>query len=542
MLGVRDVNVFPLYGQRKNTGDVGAPFFPGNGIATYVAAVGADGGDYTTAILGTKGYGVTGTASGVGSGAIATGNAITQTAVVLNTNATTTVSVASGTLTASALPVYNFPGAVTVPAAGSTTFTGATVTGTTLSSTATDTGQALAGVNTVVLTGTSTGIVAGTYVQIDVNNVSSATTAEIRKVTNVATATNTTLTLDYPLFFAHAVGAAVIGVTGPYSHTVLPSNTLPSLTIEKNIGGYQSIQFTGSRIDKYGLKIETSDAPIAFSAGVTAQSFQILGGVNSATINAAASNSAKTQVTYTTTAPHGYNVGQQVTVASVTSSGGVGTFNVTDVILSVPTATTFVLANTTTATYTSGGSVSSTLTPITVANELPFVFSEAVVNLNFGYGGTVQASQVSSLSLDIENGMKPTYTFNGSHDLQFLTPVSRKISGQMDVVFTSLTDSQWGFWDIVQGQIQGSITLTFTHPSGSTTTSPYVQGYAPATTNAGYGVTITLPACNFAKYADSIKMEDVVMTTLNFEAAYPLGAATPQTIQTTIVDGQYLPF
>ena len=112
----------------------------------------------------------------------------------------------------------------------------------------------------------------------------------------------------------------------------------------------------------------------------------------------------------------------------------------------------------------------------------------------------------------------------------------------MDVVFTSLTDSQWGFFDIVQGQIQGSITLTFTHPSGSTTTSPYVQGYATTTTNAGYGVTITLPACNFAKYADSIKMEDVVMTTLNFEAAYPLGAATPQTIQTTIVDGQYLPF
>lgn len=542
MMGVRDLNVFPLYGQRKNTGDVGAPFFPGNGIAMYVAAIGADGGDYTVAIAGTKGYGVTGTASGVGTGAIATGNAITQAAVLLNTNGTTTVSVASGTLSGSAVPVYNFPGAATVTAAGSTTFTGSTVTGTTLTTTATDTGQAIAGINTVVLTGTATGIVAGTYVQIDVNG--STTTAEVRKVTNVTTATTTTLTLDYPLFFTHAVGAAVIGVTGPFTHTVIPTNVLPSLTIEKNIGGYQSIQFTGSRVDKYGLKIETSDAPVSFSAGVTSQSFQILGGVNAATLSGAVSNSAKTQVTYATAAPHGYSVGQQVSVSGVTGTGGAGTFNVIEVVLAVPTTSTFVLANTVTATYSTGGAVASTLTPITVANELPFVFSEAVVNMNFGagYGGNVQASQVANLSLDVENGIKPTYTFNGSHDLQFLTPVSRKISGQMDVVFTSLTDSQWGFFDIMQGQIQGSVALSITHPTGSTTTSPYVQGYTTATTNAGYGLNITLPAVNFAKYTDALKMEDVVMTTLNFEASYPLGTSNPQTIQSTIVDGQYLPF
>jgi len=547
MMGLRDLNIFPLYGQRKNTGDVSAPLYPTNGIPALTASIGYNGGDYTTAIAGTSNYGVTGVAvSGGGVSTIAT-TAITQAAVVLNTNATTTVSIASGTLTGSAVPVYNFPGAATVPGAGTTTFTGATVTGTTLTNTATDTGQAIAGINTVTV-GTVTGaaFAAGQYVQIDVN--SSSTTAEVRKITNVS---SSVLTLDYPLFFTHAIGAGVKAVTGPYTHTIVPGNTLPSLTIEKNIGGYQSVAFTGSRVDKYSVKVSASDAPIEMSATVTSQSFQILGGASTAVVSGATSNVGNTIVTYTTTANHNFVVGQQVTIAGVASTGGAGTFNVTDVILSVPATNQFTLANTVTATFSSGGSstVKSVVTPVIVSNELPYVFSEAIVNLNFGtgYGGNVQASQVSNISIDVENGVKPTYTFNGSHDLQFLTPVTRKITGQLDVVFTSLTDAQWGFWSIMQGQVQGSMTLSFTHPSG---TLPASGTGVTGAGDGGYGMTFSLPAVNFAKYADALKIEDVVMTTLNFEAAYPIGASAGSgtygpnlaTMQTQIIDSSYLPF
>ena len=439
MMGVRDVNVFPLYGQRKNAGDVGAPLFPTNGIATFVAAIGADGGDYTTQIAGTQGYGITGVYSSGASTTLA--SAVTQTATVLNTTvSSTTVSVASGASSyPSASPVTNFGGASAVAAA-------TTVTGTTLSAAATATGQVLLGANTISVT-SATGIVNGVYIQIDVNSVG-VTTSEVRKVTNVV---STTITLDYPLFYAHASSAAVKVVAAPFTHTVLQGNNLPSLTVEKNIGGYQSLQFTGTKIDKYTLKAAASDTAVEFTAGLMAK-------------------------TYT--------------------------------VLDNPTA-------------------------ISVINELPFVFAEATLSLNFGYGSSVQVSQVSNVNLDIENGLKPTYTFNNTHDLQFLTPVTRKISGQIDVVFTSLDDSTWGYFNLMQNQVQGSLSLTFTHPTGS------VPNPNPS---PGYSITISLPAVNFSKYADALKLEDVVMTTLDFEAAYNIGGTPPQTIAATIVDGAYKPF
>ena len=151
--------------------------------------------------------------------------------------------------------------------------------------------------------------------------------------------------------------------------------------------------------------------------------------------------------------------------------------------------------------------------------------------MNFGYGSPVQVSQISNITIDIENGLKPTYTFNGSHDLQFLTPLTRKISGQMDVVFTSLDDATWGYFNIMQNQIQGSLSLSFTHP---------VTGTGSQATPSNGAFSISLPAVNFAKYADAIKLDDVVMTTLNWEAAYSLSTAT--TISSTVTNKQYLPY
>jgi len=439
MMGIRDVNVFPLYGTRKNAGDIGAPFFPTNGIGMFVAAIGSDGGDYTNYIASSQGNGVTGVYT---TGASTTlSSAVTQGAVVLTvTTSSTTAVVTSGTVTGTAVPVVNFPGTSLVAAA-------TTITGTTLSAAATGSGQVLAGQNTITVT-SATGITTGVYVQIDAN-VSGTTTSEVRKVTNVA---STTITLDTPLYFTHANSAAVKVVAGPFTHTILQGNNLPSLTVEKNIGGYQSLQFTGTKVDKFSMKAEASDTEVTMTSNVIAK-----------------------------------------------------TYNVMD----TPSA-------------------------VSVINELPFVFSEANLTINFGYGGgAVVATQVSNVSIDIENGLKPTYTFNNSHDLQFLTPITRKITGQFDVVFTSLDDATWGFFNIMQNQVQGSLSLTFTHPTGS------VPSPNPS---AGYAITISLPAVNLAKYADALKLDDVVMTTLNFEAAYAIGATPPSTINSTITDGRWLPF
>jgi hypothetical protein len=438
MMGVRDVNVFPLYGTRKNAGDIGAPFFPTSAMPLFVASIGADGGDYTSYIGGTTGYGVTGVYTTGASTTLSA--AVTQGAVVLNTTvSSTTVTISSGTLSGSAVPVVNFAGQISVPAS-------TTITGTTISNAATATGQALAGINTITVA-SATGINTGSYIQIDTNVVGTST-SEVRKVTNVAT---NTLTLDTPLYFTHANSAVVKVVSAPFTHTVLQGNTLPSLTVEKNIGGYQSLQFTGTKIDKFTLKAEASDTELTMTSSVIAKTYNILDN---------------------------------------------------------PSA-------------------------VSVINELPYVFAEANLTLNFGYGSPVQVAQVSNISMDIENGLKPTYTFNNSHDLQFLTPVTRHISGQFDVVFTSLDDVTWGYFNIMENQVQGSLSLTFTHPTGT------VPNPNPS---AGYSLTITLPAVNLSKYADSLKLDDVVMTTLNYEAAYALSATPPSTINVTITDGRWLPF
>ena len=371
-MGIRDVNVFALYGERKNTGDISAPFFPTNGTELFVASVGYDGGQSSPSL---SGYGV----------------------------------VPVGTATATTTPTTSIT----------------------------------AGATSVTLT-SATGFVQGGFIQVDVNNTTTPTTSEVRKI---ATLAGSVVTFDQPLNFAHASsaslkffpavtgttisvsgstsvssttlattsttgvvnGMSVVGngipagttvvsfvantsitlsnaatltnnstslftlsnVANQFVHTILPGNALPSMTIEKNIGGTQSLQFTGSRVGKFSLKLAAGEE--AASMGVS---------VVSKAVN----------------------------------------------ILDTPSS------------------------PISVTNESPFVFAEATLGL---FGDSVVA-QVTNVSFDIENGLKPTYTFNGSHDLQFLTPVTRKITGQIEVVFDSLDDPDWGYYAKMQEQVQGS--------------------------------------------------------------------------------------
>lgn len=90
--------------------------------------------------------------------------------------------------------------------------------------------------------------------------------------------------IDGPLFPSNAVEllAASVGtdvVTGsaaPYTHTLSQANQLASLTVEKNIGSYQSLQFAGCRVGKMTMKVAAGNEAATISADVTGQSAAIL--------------------------------------------------------------------------------------------------------------------------------------------------------------------------------------------------------------------------------------------------------------------------
>lgn len=144
-------------------------------------------------------------------------------------------------------------------------------------------GGVSAGATTVTVT-SATGIVANTTViQIDVNTPSTPLTAECRLVTNVAT---NVLTLDAPLVYNHLTAAAVISVVSPFTHLIVESGitNIPSLTVEKNIGASQSLQFAGARVNKFDLKGQASNTELSMTCDMIAQSVALLTSPSAVTI------------------------------------------------------------------------------------------------------------------------------------------------------------------------------------------------------------------------------------------------------------------
>lgn len=90
--------------------------------------------------------------------------------------------------------------------------------------------------------------------------------------------------IDGPLFPSNAIPLlvaaigtdAVTGTAPPYTHTLSEANTLASLTIEKNTGDFQSLQFAGCRVGKLTLKVPTGNEAAAISADVVGQSAAVL--------------------------------------------------------------------------------------------------------------------------------------------------------------------------------------------------------------------------------------------------------------------------
>jgi len=246
--------------------------------------------------------------------------------------------------------------------------------------------------------------------------------------------------LDGPLFPSNAIQLLVAAIgtdavtgSGPYTHALSQANTLKSLTVEKNIGGRQSLQFAGAKVNKLSIKAPAGNEPVQVSADMIAQSVAIL------------------------TSP----------------------------------------------------------TAISITNEMPFVFAEATLTL-FSHA----RAEVTNSDINIENGIKETYTYSSNHGPSFLTPVSLKVNGTIDVVWSSLTDSTYGDFTNMQSGTLGALSIAFTHPGGS-----------------GYSVTVSMPQVTLSKVAPDVKFEDVVMSTLSYEASRPLSGGSQYSIGATVVNG-----
>lgn len=90
--------------------------------------------------------------------------------------------------------------------------------------------------------------------------------------------------VDGPLFPSNAVEFliaaigtdAVSGSTSPYSHLISQANALPSLTVEKNVGNFESLQFAGCRVGKFSLKVAAGNEAAMITADLTGRSAAIL--------------------------------------------------------------------------------------------------------------------------------------------------------------------------------------------------------------------------------------------------------------------------
>ena len=426
MQGLRDLQVYNLYGEAKFNGTINGPIFPANAIQTLSAAIGADN---------LTGAGITGTITTPTSTTL-NGSTIAGATTVVLTSATgfatgqeviidtggiqeirRITNVATNTLTLQDALVYAHNSGVTA-------VTGVT---TTLSA------PSIATATSVTVT-SATGISNGTIIQIDVNSVAGSLTSEVRKVTNVV---STTLTLDQALVYAHASGAVVTIVQAPFTHIIQEQNTLPSLTVEKNAGGYQSLQFAGCRVNKYEMKAPTGNSAVEVSMELMGQSVAVLGS---------------------------------------------------------PTA-------------------------ISVSTDVPFVFAEA----NLLFFNTLR-TDVHNVSVSIENGVKETYTYSNFHGPSFLTPVTLHVMGAVDVVWSSYNDTTYGDFNRLINGTLGTLIFTLVHPA------------------SGGTITITLPQIVVSKFAQDIKMEDVILANLSYEASRPLSGLQQYTIQAQVANAVYLPY
>jgi hypothetical protein len=157
-------------------------------------------------------------------------------------------------------------------------------------------------------------------------------------------------------------------------------------------------------------------------------------------------------------------------------------------------------------------------TPVSIVNESPFVFAEGTLSL---FGQTL--AQAQSFSMDIENGLVSSYTFNQSHNLEFLSPVTLMVSGKMDVIWDSFDDATWGYLTQETNGTGGALSFAAVHPGSPTAGS----------------VTFSCPNVFLKSVQEQPKFEDVITSTLSWMAF--LDFTTGNSVSATIVNASYLP-
>ena len=249
--------------------------------------------------------------------------------------------------------------------------------------------------------------------------------------------------VDGPLFPSNAIELlvaaigtdAVTGTAAPYTHTLSQSNTLASLTVEKNTGGTQSLQFAGCRVGKFSLKVPTGNEAAMTTAAVTGQSAAVLDS---------------------------------------------------------PTA-------------------------VAVTNEIPFTFAEAAATIF-----STARYEAYNCEINIDNGLKPTYTYSGNHGPSYVTPVTLHVNGTLDLVWDSYNDATYGDYAKMAAQTLGAFSLSLAHPTG------------------GSGGTISCPQVVYTKQGIDLKISDIVTSAMSWEASLELtGGYTVQAVVTNGVSTAY---
>lgn len=155
-------------------------------------------------------------------------------------------------------------------------------------------------------------------------------------------------------------------------------------------------------------------------------------------------------------------------------------------------------------------------TNVVVVNEMPYVFSEGSLSL---FGQTLAIA--NGFTMDIDNKLISTYTFNQSHNLEFLTPGMIEVSGKVDLVWQSFDDATWGYFTQMLNAGHGVLSFSLAHPANGGT------------------VTFSCPNVYIKSVTEDPKPEDIVMSSLNYVAF--LNLATNNTVSATIVNSSYLP-
>jgi len=209
------------------------------------------------------------------------------------------------------------------------------------------------GSNTITLSGSSTTANILPGMSVSGTNIAAGT-----YVTGITNSTNFTITPNP----TGTITSGTLTLTGNTTRALMSIRLAPA--VDNGIGagfGQRELinraQLILSTLDVSLLNTNTGN--ILVRAYINAQPYggsqNIYGVTNGAPIYLSTASGTGSVVTYTTTYPHGLNVGDQVIVSGVTSSTG---YNGTYTIASVPSPTTFTVASTYSTSYSTTGSPS----------------------------------------------------------------------------------------------------------------------------------------------------------------------------------------